>query len=236
MTLSPRILCVNLTIAALLAGLVSLAFTHDPASARDGSHPGRQPGTHPSSTAATVVYFVEHGEPDFTADVPRNDLPLSERGHRYADAVTTVLADVGFTHVYSSQTVRAAQTVGTLAERRGLDVERLPTGRPEASTADAAAPIVAAIRRLRPGSTALVGGNTENLFTMMTMLGVPVRSDCGRDEQCLPCPDRTCFAADDLNTIWQLTIVPRSRGARPIQPVLQRLRTETPNVMVAPAG
>ncbi|MGV0779665.1 hypothetical protein [Mycolicibacterium sp. XJ775] len=90
---------------------------------------------------------------------------------------------------------------------------------------------------LPAGSTALVGGNTENIYRIINKLGIPVADGCGPNRQCVPCLDKTCFTANDLNSIWRVTIYPASSGlpaGMKLKPTVERLHTESPNVMNPP--
>ena len=50
------------------------------------------------------------------------DLPLTELGHRQAERAAEYLLQFGITRVYSSDRVRAMQTVEPLARRLALEV------------------------------------------------------------------------------------------------------------------
>ncbi|OLP02243.1 hypothetical protein BVU76_11390 [Mycolicibacterium porcinum] len=180
-----------------------------------------------------VVYIVEHGEPVFSEPA----LPLSANGIRHGKAIRSVLRDVKFTNVYSSSALRSKQTVAYTADPLGLPVVQLPNGDPATPTEAAVEPIVQTVSKLPAGSTALVGGNTENIYRIINKLGIPVVPGCGANQQCVPCPDKTCFTENDLNSIWRVTIFPAGSGLPPgmkLATTLERLHTESPNVMVPP--
>ncbi|BBX93974.1 histidine phosphatase family protein [Mycolicibacterium boenickei] len=180
-----------------------------------------------------VVYIVEHGEPVFSDPA----LPLSANGIRHGKAVHTVLRDVKFTNVYSSSALRSKQTVSYTADPLGLPVVQLPNGDPTTPTEAAVEPIVQAVTGLPAGSTALVGGNTENIYRIINKLGIPVVQGCSPNGQCVPCPDKTCFTENDLNSIWRVTIYPAGSGFPPgLKPAttLDRIHTESPNIMTPP--
>ncbi|OBB33341.1 hypothetical protein A5792_09290 [Mycolicibacterium peregrinum] len=180
-----------------------------------------------------MVYIVEHGEPVFSDPA----LPLSANGIHHGKAVAAVLRDVSFTNVYASSALRSKQTVSYAAGALGLPVVQLPNGDPSTPAEAAAEPIVKAVTSLPAGSTALVGGNTENIYRIVNKLGIPVVDGCGPNQQCVPCLDKTCFTDNDLNSIWRVTIYPANSGLPPgmkLKPTVERLHTESPNVMVPP--
>lgn len=180
-----------------------------------------------------VVYIVEHGEPVFS----NPELPLSANGIRHSKAIRAVLRDVKFTNVYSSSALRSKQTVAYTADPLGLPVVQLPNGDPATPTEAAVEPIVQAVTKLPAGSTALVGGNTENIYRIINKLGIPVVQGCGPSQQCVPCPDKTCFTENDLNSIWRVTTYPAGSGLPPgmkLATTLDRLHTESPNIMIPP--
>lgn len=208
--------------AAVLAGALHLSVVGSDARA---APPNRTP---------VVVYIVEHGEPVFTDPA----MPLSGNGIRWARAVSTVLHDVAFTNVYASSALRSRQTVSDVADSHGLPVVQLPNADPATPSVEAAIPISEAVSTLPPGSIALVGGNTENIYRIINSLGIPVVPGCGENQRCVPCLDKTCFTPATMSTIWQLTLYSSpgaaDRPAPSSEAVLQRLRPETPNIMNAP--
>ena len=155
----------------------------------------------PINRQPVVVYIVEHGEPVITDPA----LPLSDNGIRWAKGVADTLRDVPFTNAFASSALRSKQTISYTAADHGLPIVQLPNGDPSTPSAAAAAPIAQALESLRPGSVALVGGNTENIYRIMNTLGIPVVAGCGENQRCVPCLDKTCFTAAALSTIWRLT-------------------------------
>ncbi len=79
------------------------------------------------------LYVVRHADagargPSGDADDSR---PLSARGRRQADALRDQLAEVSFTRLVASPSVRCGETLRPIAERLGLEVtadERLAEG------------------------------------------------------------------------------------------------------------
>jgi phosphohistidine phosphatase SixA len=182
---------------AAIALLVVLAFALQMAAARIAPANAAPP----FNRQPVVVYIVEHGEPVLTDPA----LPLSDNGIRWAKGVAQTLRDVPFTNAYASSALRSKQTISYTAADHGLPIVQLPNGDPSTPSAAAAAPIAQALQSLRPGSVALVGGNTENIYRIMNTLGIPVVAGCGENQRCVPCLDKTCFTAAALSTIWRLT-------------------------------
>lgn len=71
-----------------------------------------------SVPAMTTIYVVRHAE-KLTTD---HDTPLSPRGEARAKALAEKLADAGVQQVYATTLQRTQQTVGPLAEARGLSI------------------------------------------------------------------------------------------------------------------
>ncbi|HSJ64249.1 MAG TPA: histidine phosphatase family protein [Gemmatimonadaceae bacterium] len=168
----------------------------------------------------TVIYFVRHGEVEF---IPPH-FPLNTVGKRRAQAFARTVTDVRFTHLFSSHTTRARQMLETIAERQQLPIRQLPEpGSPiDGAIVDDRTPsrvaiplLVEAIRALPPGSTALVGVNSDNVFAILHGLGVPVASAeraCTTGGTCVPCLTNKCFP-DRYDHLWILFLGPD--GASP---------------------
>jgi hypothetical protein len=178
------------------------------------------PGTSASDDARPVViYLVRHGEVDM--DDPA--LPLDGRGLERAQALSAVLKRVPLTHVLSSHTLRSRQTVAPAAESHRLAVTLLPAlgSEVDGTVIDgvspsrlAVAPLSEALNSLPPGSVALVGANSDNLFAILNRLGVPLgtsQAPCELGGTCVPCLDNTCFP-DEFDNLW---ILVRSGAERP---------------------
>src|SRR5438270_11589840 len=79
------------------------------------------------NTTATRVLLVRHGQSQGNAERRfggHSPSPLSELGHRQAEAAARALASEGVTAVYSSDLLRAVQTAEPLARATGLEVKR----------------------------------------------------------------------------------------------------------------
>ena len=77
----------------------------------------------------TRVLLVRHGQSQGNAEQRfggHSPTPLSELGHRQAEATARALAGEGVTALYSSDLLRAVQTAEPLARATGLDVTRTP--------------------------------------------------------------------------------------------------------------
>jgi hypothetical protein len=172
----------------------------------------------------TVVYFVRHGEVEFTPP----DFPLNAVGKRRALAFARTVTDVTFTHLFSSHTTRARQMVDAIAERQQLPIRQLPE---PGSTIDGAVVndrtssrvatplLVEALRALPPGSTALVGVNSDNVFAILHGLGVPVASAeraCTTGSTCVPCLTNQCFP-DRYDHLWMLILGPDGTSPKLIE-------------------
>lgn len=193
--------------AGLLATAILLACAVGPALGQQAS----------SDTARTLIYFVRHGEVD-------NNDPmhaLNARGRERARAFAATVQDVMFTHVFSSHTTRTRQMVEPVAVARGLKATQLPQpgtrldGRivnEDTPTGAAVGPLTDALRRLPPGSRALVGVNRENVFAVMNGLGLPLASrsqPCLNGGNCVPCLNASCFPGGpqgDYDHLWILVI------------------------------
>ena len=72
------------------------------------------------------IVLVRHGEPEWVREnLNVDNPPLTERGLRQAERVADTLGDEAFDEIWVSPLLRAQQTAGPLAERRGLDIESI---------------------------------------------------------------------------------------------------------------
>jgi len=160
-----------------------------------------------------TIFFVRHGEAD-----PSDDrIPLDSRGFERAFRLVRVLERVQLTHAFSSHTLRSRQAVRPAAESQGLVVIPLPPLGSElggylindvSPSNLAIVPLTDALRTLPPGSTALVGVNSDNLFGILNGLGVPLGTDnepCELGRVCVPCLDNSCFPPE-FDNLWLLVL------------------------------
>ncbi len=78
------------------------------------------------STPATQLYIVRHGQTDWNRDEifrGRADRPLTELGHRQAEAAGEALESVQIEAIYSSPLVRAVDTAAPTARIHGLEIQ-----------------------------------------------------------------------------------------------------------------
>jgi hypothetical protein len=159
----------------------------------------------------TIVYLVRHAEVDFTQPTA----PLSTLGRARAQLFARTVANVRFTHVFSSHTTRARQMVEAVARENGLELEQYPTPGMEVNndtisdrtpSRRAVVPLLEAIRAVPEGSSVLVGANSDNIFAILHGLGVPVATDedpCDAGETCVPCETNECFPPE-YDRYWVL--------------------------------
>lgn len=160
------------------------------------------------------IYIVEHGLVDFSPTA-RKPLQLTEEGLHHKDAVTAAMSGIPLTDVFASHTLRSRQTVEGAAAAHSLAVVQLPvpgsvldgqTVTDETPRNAAVQPVSEALLHLKKGSNALYAGNTENIYAILSNLGVPVIAGCKTDSMCVPCTDKTCFNTSDMKALWHLTI------------------------------
>jgi hypothetical protein len=173
----------------------------------------------------TVIYVVRHAEVDPTLAT----FPLSAVGRRRADDLARAVGEVTLTHVFSSHTTRARQMVEPAAQARRLPVQQLPQLgiQPDSTLVSdrtpsraAIAPLVRALRELPPGSRALVGVNSDNVYAILHGLGVPegtAEQPCLSGRTCVPCLTNAC-ASPRYDQLWLLIL-----GREPSGPTLLEL-------------
>jgi len=175
----------------------------------------------------TTIYFLRHAEPDFKDP----DRPLNHKGRARAEKLVAHFAGTPITHVYASHTDRTRDTVTPLAQARGIAVRQFPPigneldGKIVGNRTDETAaikPLIAALKALPSGSTAVVAGNGANLYPVLGGMGAPANSACTVDRSdCLPCFTRksgVCiingrgFDGKKFDSVWRLTL-PRDAQA-----------------------
>lgn len=164
------------------------------------------------------IYLVRHPETESTpADLKA--IHLSDTGRKRAALLIPTLAGIRVSHLFASHTLRTRETLEELARERSLPIVQLP--RPgstwngqfvtdELSRREAIEPIANALRALPPGSTAVVGMNSENIFAVLNRLGVPVTAPgqtCAIGQLCVPCLNNTCFPPV-FDRLWYLALRP----------------------------
>lgn len=163
-------------------------------------------------SAAVTIFFVGHTEMDLS--IP--SIPLTAAGIERAAKLIPLFERARLTHVFASHTARSQQTVAAVAAAHKLELIALPalgtrigsdTVTGGSPSRVAITPLVSALRSLPAGSTALVAGNSGNLFSIMHGLGVPTATGdqtCATASTCVPCLDNTCFP-EDFDNLWVLT-------------------------------
>lgn len=169
------------------------------------------PGIAPEGQS-TTVYFVRHAD----VNLKHPDRPLTAEGRARAEKLAAYFAGVPITHVYANHTDRTRDTLTPLAKARGMAVRQFPPPRSELDgkivenrTAETAAiqPMVAALRALPAGATAVVAGNSSNVFPVMGGIGVRADATCAAERNdCLPCVTRDCFDAKSFNNVWKVVL------------------------------
>jgi hypothetical protein len=169
----------------------------------------------------TMVYFVRHAE----VDPGQPTIPLNPVGLRKADAFARAVSEIAFTHVFSSHTTRSRQMVEPAARARNLSVRQLPhpgiqrNGTIVTDTTSsrvAIEPLVRALSDLPQGSRALVGVNSDNVYSILNGLGVPVGTaerPCASGQTCVPCLSKAC-ALPRTDQMWML--IRRNDAASPV--------------------
>ena len=122
--------------------------------------------------APITVILVRHAEK--AAD--SRDPSLTAAGRERAEALSALLADAGITAIFSSEYKRTQETAEPLAKRLGLSVTTVK--------AKEQASLLAKVRRLPPGSRALVVGHSDTVPSLtfrMTGTRVPELTDADYD-------------------------------------------------------
>ena len=154
--------------------------------------------------ALVQVYVVRHPETESAPADPRA-IHLADAGRQRAALLVPTLAAVRVSHLFASHTVRTREALEGLARDRSLPIVQLPEPEStlnrqlvtdEISRREAIEPISRALLSLKPGSIAVVGLNSENIFAVLHNLGVPeapAGRPCAVGELCVPCLNNTCF-------------------------------------------
>jgi phosphohistidine phosphatase SixA len=116
-----------------------------------------------------IVYLLRHARAGHRETWEGDDdrlRPLDERGRRQAEALVDQLAGRELARIVSSPYVRCVQTVGPLAEARGLQLEEDEALAEEADSC-------AAVELLRSGAEPVVASVHGDLF--MELLGAKLK-------------------------------------------------------------
>jgi hypothetical protein len=166
-----------------------------------------------TNKSIVTIFFVQHAE----MNMDETNIPLTPEGTVRASQLVRTFSQVPLTHVYASHTLRARQTVSSVAEAKDLGVSEFPKlgssidGQviwDASPSALAIRPLFDAIDKLPSGSKALVAVNSSNLFAIINLLGVRQGNDvmpCERGSACVPCLDNTCFP-EGFDGLWVLTL------------------------------
>ena|ERR1700704_3135560 len=166
---------------------------------------------------AQLVSIVIVRHPETEPSRPAQPIiPLSSVGRQRAALLVPTLEDVKFTHMFASHTTRSREAIEGVAAKNALPVVQLPAPgslldgeRVTDQTTRRAAiePMAAALTQLPPGSIALAGLNSENIYAILNKLGVPVAMEgqsCAKGTLCVPCTSNSCFPRDDFDRVWHL--------------------------------
>jgi phosphohistidine phosphatase SixA len=112
------------------------------------------------TSRATTIILVRHAEKASTDDI---DPPLSDAGFARAKTLARVLDTSGVSAVYATEFRRTQQTVGPLAERRGLTVTKIASSDTPRLVSD--------IRSQHAGQVVLVAGHSNTIPQIIQALG-----------------------------------------------------------------
>jgi len=114
----------------------------------------------PPIDAPTMIFFVRHAE---KATDQGDDPPLTALGSARALDLERLLRHSGIRHIFTTQYKRTQLTVDPLAKALGLTPTIVSAKDQDAQ--------LAALRRLPPGSVALVAGHSNTVPPMVRALG-----------------------------------------------------------------
>jgi len=115
----------------------------------------------PPSHAQQAVFLVRHAEQVAGLEDP----PLSEAGHRRAQALADLLKEAGIRAIFTSKLRRTMQTAHPLARILQVQVTRIPRRDPEA---------LISLREQHREQVVLVVAHSDTLPTLLKALGHPV--------------------------------------------------------------
>ena len=171
----------------------------------------------PALTETVSIFIVRHPEVDQSQP---ETLPLSAAGRQRAEVLASTLRGVTFTHVFASHTTRSRQAVEAIAAKHGLKVIQLPAPgsvfdgekvTDQTSRRAPIEPISKALLALPPGSVALAGLNSENIYAVLNRLGVSTAKPgeaCTPGVWCVPCTDNSCYPRGEFDHLWHIVLQP----------------------------
>ena len=120
----------------------------------------------PSLSLAQTVFVVRHAE-----KISESDQRLTDAGRERATRLAKMLSAAGIRAIYATDTERAKDTAGPLAERLHLAVTTYDVGAGMAKGAPDATAFAAQIRRDHPNDAVLVVGHSNTLPAILKALG-----------------------------------------------------------------
>jgi broad specificity phosphatase PhoE len=142
------------------------------------------------AAAQKAVFVVRHAE-----KISEQDPRLSDAGRARAARLANMLADSGISAIYATETERARDTAGPLAQKLGLTVAAYDTGAKMSGAVDAR-PFVATLRRDHANDVVLVVGHSNTIADLLSALG---------------CAEKVTLAADEYDDIF--VVVPKGESA-----------------------
>jgi broad specificity phosphatase PhoE len=112
-------------------------------------------------TAPTTVILVRHAE---KARMPKEDPPLNMAGQARAGRLLRLLERGDVTALYATEFQRTQQTLSPLAQKFGLEVQKVPAG-------DTTAMAQAALQH--PGGVVVIAAHSNTLGAIIEALGGP---------------------------------------------------------------
>lgn len=170
-----------------------------------------------AQTQTVSIVIVRHPE----SDNKQPTIPLSPRGHARAELLIHTLSGIKFTHFFSSHTTRSRQAIERIAAAHNLPVVQLPqpgsmldgkTVTEQTTRRAPIEPISQALLNLSPGTTALVGLNSENIYAILNKLGVPAATPgqpCAPGSACVPCTNNECYPRNEFDHLWHIVRDPK---------------------------
>jgi len=145
----------------------------------------------PSLSLAQTVFVVRHAE-----KISESDQRLTDAGRERATRLAKMLSAAGIRAIYATDTERAKDTAGPLAERLHLVVTTYDVGAGMAKGAPDATAFAAQLRRDHPNDAVLVVGHSNTLPAILKALG---------------CQEEVTIAAQQYDDLF--VVVPGAPGA-----------------------